>query len=106
MENKNYYEQFPKKIDSTAVVLNIIFNLASVGITKTTFSDIREGLKKTIHDILYIEKEVENALLYASLFNYVAFNKENIIITISKEEALEKIKYRNASVLVKKERDK
>ncbi|HOZ54319.1 MAG TPA: hypothetical protein PKY25_03225 [Bacilli bacterium] len=100
----NNYKEFPKKVDSTTVVLNTIFNLASVGSRKVPFSDIEEQLVKIKPDTLEVEKEVRNGLLFASLYNYIVIDKEKRIvhITISKEDAEEKLNESKALVLVKK----
>lgn len=98
---------FPKKIDSTTVIVDIIFRLASIGITRTSFSDIEDTFKKSMSDVENVEKEIEDAMLFASACNYIAYdNKEDVIITISKEEAIEKLKNNKVPVLVKKQKNK
>lgn len=107
MNNSFNFGEFPKKIDSTTIVLDIIFNLASMGITRSSFSDIEKTFKNIMPNVEDIKKEVNNAMLLASACNYIAYdNKETVIITISREEALEKLEDRNVPVLVKKEKDK
>lgn len=98
------FGDFPKKIDSTAVILNTIFNMASVDITKVPFSEFEENLVKYIPDLLEVEKETINGLLLASLLNYIVYDKEKklIHITISKEDALKKLESNKVPVLVKK----
>lgn len=102
------FGEFPKKIDSTAVILNTIYNMASIDIKTVPFKEFEENLVKFIPDLLETEKETTNGLLYASVLNYIYFDKEKklIHIVISKEEAIEKLSSKGAPVLVKKEKDK
>ncbi len=98
---------FPKKIDSTTVIVDIIFKLASIGITRTSFSDIEDTFKKSMSDVENVEKEIEDAMLFASARNYIAYSdRDLVIITINKQNALEKLKNNKVPVLVKKQKNK